>query len=373
MDLARRPPHGRTRRTKHATSLGLALALSSLASGCAHAPPMHCERMAEMPGTEDLDLLPPRGPSAVLVSSTDRRDEAEGDGSLWVVHVDTGATEPLELLGRDACSFRPHGLSTVQRHDGRWEVYVVTHLRPQDASEPGCAIDRELDPLPPRLDAIERFTVEDDGLRFVERLSDPLMTHLNDVDADADGRLWVSNNPPWLESRALVADLVLGRRRGQVLLWRPAERQWSVAARRMLFPNGVAIDPSGQHLFVAGARGWVRHFALDGVGEAEGRPVRRTRARGTLDNLMWGDDGTLWTASHPNGLAFIRHTKDAAAISPTEVFRVGPGGRRGQRLKAERVHRADDGTINAGSVAQPLGDAIVVGRVFDPGIDVCRP
>ena len=356
-------------------SSGLALALLlGLGSACAHAPPMHCEQLTEVPGPEDLDVLPPRGDSAVLVSSVERRSDEPEDGRLWVIHLDTGAAEPVPLLRRDECSFHPHGLSTVERHDGRWEVYVVVHLRPEDATAPGCAVERDdLEPPPPRLDAIERFELWDDGLRFVERLSDPLMTNLNDVDAGPDGRLWVSNNPPWIEPKALVADMILGRRRGQVLLWRPVERQWSVAARRMLYPNGVAIDPSGGHLFVASARGTVRHFALDGVGHSEGRPVRRARARGTLDNLVWGEDGSLWTTGHPSSLAFVRHVKDPSVIAPTEVFRVTPAGRRGRRLEAERVLRIDDGNLDAGSVAQPVGGALAIGRVFDPGVAVCRP
>lgn len=335
---------------------------------------MPCRLVGDMPGPEDLDVLPPRGEAAMLVSSVQRRGETPEDGRLLVLDLDTGRAEPVPLLHRDACSFRPHGLSTVQRHDGRWEVYVVVHLRPQDATEPGCTIARDdLDPPPPRIDAIERYALGDDGLRFVERLSDPLMTNLNDVDADPDGRLWVSNNPPWAETKELAADLILGRRRGQVLLYRPVERQWSVAARRMLYPNGVAIDPSGHHLFVAGARGWVRHFELDGVGESIGGPARRTRARGTLDNLVWDDDGTLWATGHPSSLAFVRHVQDPEAIAPTEVFHVGPAGRRGRRLGARRVLRVDDGNVDAGSVAHPVGDALVIGQVFEPGVAVCEP
>jgi hypothetical protein len=347
--------------------------LAFAALGCAHAAPVPCEALDTMPGPEDFDRLPPRGATALLVSSVERRGETRdtATGSLLLVDAASGRVEPLPLLGRDTCSFRPHGLATVRRDGGAWEAFVVVHHGTDDVGRPGCEILRSDDP--PQLDSVERYRVEDDGLRFVERLTDPRMTNLNDVDAAPDGRLWVSNNPAWSKPSQLVADLLLGRRRGQVLLYRPVERSWSVAAERMLYPNGVAVDATGESLHVAGARGKLRHFALDGVGEADDRPVQRGRARGTLDNLMWDDDGALWTTGHPSGLAFLRHVKDAGEIAPTEVYRVTPHPRRERRLAAQRVLRVDDGRVDAGSVALPIGDAVAIGQVFDPGVMLCRP
>lgn len=341
--------------------------------GCAHAEPVPCEALGAMPGPEDFDVLPPRGEAALLVSSVERRgDEREtATGSLLLLDAATGAVEPMPLLGRDACSFRPHGLSTVQRLSRAWEAFVVVHHHTEDRTRPGCTIEPHGDAEP--LDSIERYRLEDGGLRFLERLHDPRMTNLNDVDAAPDGRLWVSNNPEWAKPSQLVADMLLGRRRGQVLLYRPIERTWSVAMPRMLYANGVAVDDGGDVLWVAGARGHVWRFALDGVGEADGRPDRRGRARGTLDNLSWADDGVPWTTGHPDALAFLRHVRDPAAIAPTEVFRITPHERLRRRLAVQRVLRVDDGRVDAGSVALPIGDGIAIGQVFDAGVMLCHP
>lgn len=323
-----------------------------------------------MPGTEDFDRLPPRGDEALVVSSTERRVEATSvvEGALVLVDLETDLVEPVPILGRDACTFRPHGLSTVQRHSGVWEVFVIVHHVRADAKKADCHIDREDEPE--RLDSVERYRWQDDGLHFVERLSDPLMTNINDVYADPDGRLWVSNNPPWTNKRTLALDMLLGRRRGQVLLYRPIERRWSVAVRRMLYPNGVMVDETGEHLLVTGARGKLRLHRLDGVGESM-EIARRGRARGALDNLLRGDEAWVWTTGHPNLLAFVRHAKDATEAAPTEVFRVRPHPRRSRRLQTERVLRVDDGRVDAGSVAQPVGDALVIGQVFESGVMVC--
>lgn len=341
------------------------LAFSTLAAlGCAHAAPVPCEPLGTMPGPEDFDRLPPRGEHALLVSSVERRGDARDTaiGSLLLVDVRTGAAEPMPLLERDACSFRPHGIATVERIGGAWEVFVVVHHGPDDRARADCGRH-----------SVERYRVQDDGLRFVERMTDPLMTNPNDVDAAPDGRLWVSNNPPWEQPRELVLDMLLGRRRGQVLLYRPVERSWSVAARRMLYPNGVAVDAKLEHLYVSGARGKLRQFPLDGPGAAEGPPTRRGRARGTLDNLMWATDGALWTTGHPDSLAFMRHVKDPEEPAPTEVFRVTPNPARKRRLAAVRVLRVDDGRVDAGSVALPVAGGVAVGQVFDAGVMLCRP
>lgn len=353
--------------------VALAVLATPLALGCAHGAPVPCEALGSMPGPEDFDRLPPRGDAALVVSSMERRGAARDttDGSLWLVDARTGDASPMPLLGRDTCSFRPHGLSSVERLGGAWEVFVVVHYDQGDRERAGCALDRTDDA--PRLDGIERFRLEDDGLRLLERLSDPLMTNLNDVDAAPDGRLWVSNNPPWLEPSQLVVDMLLGRPRGQVLLYRPVERSWSVAARHMLYPNGVAVDETGQVLHVAAARGRLRRFALDGVGEATGRPVAQGRAHGSLDNLMEADDDALWTTAHPRSLAFLRHVEDTREPSPTDVLRVTPHPKRPRRLTATRVLRVGDGRVDAGSVALPVGDAVAIGQVFDPSVMRCHP
>lgn len=366
-----------------------ALALLALVGGplgCAHAAPVPCEVLGEMPGPEDFDRLPPRGEAALLVSSVERRGEGldTATGSLLLVDASSGAALPMPVHGRDACAFRPHGISTVQRIGGAWEVFVVVHHGREDRSREGCGLAsaaphepertrRSRRAKPSRPHSVERYRVEDDGLHFVERMTDPLLTNPNDVDAAPDGRLWVSNNPQWEEPSQLVSDMLLGRRRGKVLLYRPVEREWSVAARRMLYPNGVAVDEEAERLTVAAARGKLRQFPLDGVGEAEGPPVRRGRARGTLDNLLWADDGALWTTGHPRGLAFMRHVKASEEVAPTEVFRVTPDPERRRKLAAQRAFRVDDGRVDAGSVALPVAGGVVVGQVFDPGVMLCRP
>jgi hypothetical protein len=368
-----------------ARSWSAAALLAFAMLGCAHAVPVPCEALGRMPGPEDFDRLPPRGETALLVSSVERRGAASetATGSLLLVDARTGEVEPMPIHGRDACSFRPHGLSTVQRIGGAWEVYVVVHHGAGDLERDGCGLALAQQPArePARarrrehvpVDSVERYRLHDEGLRFVERLTDPLVTNPNDVDAAPDGRLWVSNNPSWERPGQVVADLLLGRRRGQVLLYRPMEQSWSVAARRMLYPNWVAVDEAVQQLHVAAARGKLRQLPLDGMGHVEGRPIRRGRARGALDNLMWADDGALWTTGHPNGLAFMRHLKDAEAASPTEVLRITPDPKRRRRLAATRVLRVDDGRVDAGSVALPVADGVAIGQVFDAGVMLCRP
>ena len=88
-----------------------------------------CVPLAEIVGAEDLELhLPPKPAPAnraagwpasprVLVSSNDRRHR-EREGAIWSVplpvpgtSVDPGRPLRLPFLGRDRCSFHPHGIS----------------------------------------------------------------------------------------------------------------------------------------------------------------------------------------------------------------------------------------------------------------------
>lgn len=336
-----------------------ALVLASNALACAKPPSSTCAPLGEFPGPEDFDLVTRSGHTQILVSATERRapDRTESNG-FWLVDWNGDrSVQRLEIHGRDACSLAPHGVATAEVEPGRWQLWAVTHY---DAPTEGpCAgLDH----------AVEHFELREDGLHFLARLSDPLLTNPNDLDALPDGRLWISNNPPWPEGKGLAGDLIFRRAKGQVLHYAPGEG-FSVAADRFVFPNGIHAEPDASQLWVAASAGDLFRLGLDGEGhEREDQRERvRVEPKATLDNLLLDPaDGSLWVAGHPKGFAFIRHAKDPAEHSPTTAYRIERGS-----MTTKAIGWWGEGRVDAGASVVPLTDQLVFATVFGPGLRSC--
>ncbi len=323
---------------------------------CAHAPSPPCSQVGEFPGTEDFDRAVIDGRSVLLVSATERREgKSDVHDGIWEVEWGANEGRKLALLGRDGCSFAPHGISTVEVEPGRWELWVVNHHREADRERSGCEALKH---------SVEHFRVEAEGLRFVERLSGPALTNPNDLDVIESGHFWLSNNPPWEEEGGLVGDLLLGRAKGQVLHYDPVAGAFSVAAEGFVFPNGIAVIDG--ELWVSAAQGRLFRMSLkDGAVTGE-RVSYRTRPKATLDNIMEAD-GALWLTGHPKGFKFIRHRKRPKVSAPTVAYRLDP-----DRGEVEAIAHWRRGEANAGATILPMGESWVVGLVFDGGLRVCE-
>ncbi len=343
-----------------AYALAALLSAWAPALACAHAPSPPCSQVGEFAGTEDFDRAVIDGRSVLMVSATARREgESDVDDGIWEVDWGTKEGRKLALLGRDGCSFAPHGISTVEVEPGRWELWAINHHREVDRERGGCEGLGH---------SVEHFRIEAEGLRFVERLSGPSLTNPNDLDVLADGRFWMSNNPPWDEEGGLVGDLLLGRAKGQVLRYDPAAGAFSVAAEGLVFPNGIAVVEGA--LWVSAAKGRLFRMGLEEDGSVTGEPaLYRAQPKATLDNIM-EVDGSLWLTGHPKGLKFIRHSKRSKASAPTVAYRLDLDPEGGELRAVAHWRR---GEANAGATVLPVDDALVVGLVFDRGLRVCEP
>ena len=312
-----------------------------------------------MPGPEDFARFERDGDSLLLVSAAARREgQSAAQNGIYLLDPSSGAEQRLPLHGRDSCTFSPHGIDSVEVEPGRWQLWVVVHHQPEACE--GAA------------HSVEHYRVEADGLHFVERLSDPLLTNPNELDVLPDGRLWLSNNPTWEQGKGLVGDLLFRRAKGKVLHYNPTDpaRGWSVAASDFVFPNGIAV--LGDQLWVSAAYGELFRLTLDASGQARDRVRTRLRPRATLDNFTVAEDA-LWVTGHPKGFAFIRHSRDAEKDAPTVAYRIelseGPDQFSGQAVASWR-----EGQANAGSTVMPVGDELFVALVFDDGLRRCgRP
>ncbi len=353
----------------HALSTCLTLS-AALSCACASTPPAtSCEPLGSFPGPEDFDLVELDGQRVVLASARDRRDyEDASQNGIWALDWATRQSTKLAIRGRDGCWLAPHGISSVEVEPGRWELWTINHYQNEGQVPAGQPAHCEA-----LVHGIEHYRVETDGLHFIERLPDPegLLTNPNELDVLPDGRLWLSNNPPWVAGKGLAGDILFRRAKGQVLHYAPGEGL-SVAAEHMVFPNGIYVEDGqgGLRLWVSAAHGRIHRLELDAAGHERSRVSTTAKPKATLDNFSFAE-GALWVTGHPKGLAFIRHIKDASKPSPTAAYRLAP-----ETLELELVGYWKQGEVDTGATVWPLdggdtGSVFVLGPAFDPGLRVC--
>ena len=89
-----------------------------------------------------------------------------------------------------------------------------------------------------------------------------------------------------------------------------------------------------------------------------------------VDNIELDAGGRLYIAAHPKLLTFVKHAKDAAFLSPSQVLRLEA--RSGGGYRVDEIYLDSGAEISGSSVAAVSGKRMLIGAVFDPKFLDCR-
>ena len=132
------------------------------------------------------------------------------------------------------------------------------------------------------------------------------------------------------------------------------------------YANGIEVDPVRGEVHVAASRGHeVITWSLAEVLAGEAKPLRRVTVPGGPDNLVLDEDGSLFTAAHPNLFALFLHMLDMRGIPGSTVVGILPDG------TARTLLGADDALPGAATTALRAGDRLVVSSAWDKRIGIC--
>jgi len=302
-------------------------------------------------GPEDFELDLGNAVPRLLVSSQDRRPKTPPPGGIFAVEIRPegfGAVTRMELVGRDAAPFHPHGISLVLRPSSSSLLYVINHAEKDDHR-------------------IEMFRVE--GSRLIAEgapLKSELFKSPNDLVALQAGGVYVTNSTGKAGLLGKVEQL-LGLAWSNVVRLR-SDGQWEIAAKGIRFANGIAVNAAGDTVYVSATRGRGIHvFPRNQSTGALGKQASFIRVPSGVDNLLWENPTTLNVTGHPDLLAFVRHYRSAARNAPSDIFRVDV-----QSGRARLVFRDDGSRASAASTALHYGGRWYLGRVFDDGVASCK-
>jgi arylesterase/paraoxonase len=310
-----------------------------------------CEAIAAPAGPEDLAL--DRKLGRVYVSAYDRRAAFSGEearGGIYVLYLDIGNHELIELTADGPADFRPHGLSLYQGPNGEEALFVINH--PSDG--------RQL---------VEIFDITIDGLlQHRETVEHKMMRSPNDLHAVGLKQFYATNDHANRDGMYRFFEDLL-QWDATDLVYFDGDDMW-VAAEGLTYANGVNGSPDGQAIYVTETTdGALRIYARDPV---TGFLRERDRAMlGTgLDNIDVAPDGSLWIAAHPKILDFASHRRRSENLSPTQILKVRPGEQSGGGVEEVYLNLGDE--FSAGSVATVHKNKMVVGGVMDPKILICE-
>jgi arylesterase / paraoxonase len=302
-----------------------------------------CQPVTVSAGTEDVTIDDATG--QVFISADNRRNPENLDGNgIYMFPIDK--PEDVRKVSLDApADFHPHGISLWKSEDGERRLFVISH----------ASTGEQL---------VEVFDVISDGtLKHAETISDPLIHSPNDLVATGERSFYVTNDHRFTEPLKSL-EVFLGLPVSDVVYF-DGQSAKSVI-HNLAYPNGINISADGKTLYVAEImkrhiRAWNRQ--ADGSFMAgQAWPMRMA-----ADNIEIDEAGNLWTAGHPNILAFPPHSEDPANLSPSMASTVDP---KTNEVKEVFYNTGDD--ISAASVAAYSQGTLVIGAVFEEHVLVCN-
>ena len=356
-----------------AIRLLLGCMVMGLLSGCTSlpiAPQSNCQRIPVGPGPEDFALDLSQGDSAarILVSSHERREWKPGE--IYAVDLDSRSGYPARILPRrgepEGLYFAPHGMD-IRNVNGQSLLYIISHGAQEVEGHQYVLVYRILP----------------DALQYLGSVASRFFYSPNDLAIDSSGGLYVSNDS---RNRGSLVEMALSLSWSSVVYCTPesirsgplrepgsSDEGCILAAEDLASANGLAIErvadkqnDSGT-VFVATSRGNVLYSFRR---EESGRLVDRKEIfeAPILDNLFFADKGrSLLVASHPSGLAFLRHVSDGTVESPSVVYMVNLESGHSRALYAnsgEELSAASGAFIHRGH--------LYISQVFEPFLLRCE-
>jgi arylesterase/paraoxonase len=310
-----------------------------------------CKTLKGIVGAEDIAV--DRESGLVFLSASDRRasppSKADGIYTLSLAHPEAGV---VRLSGTPA-DFHPHGISLFRAADGSLTLMVVNH---PDANR--SAID------------IFDVAIGNGAARLNETgdiESDKLVSP-NDVAAVGKQQFYVTNDHGSRTPLGVTLENYLMLPRAGVLYF--DGMVFKEVANNLVFANGIALSPDGNHLYVAETTARrLQTFARDSF---SGRltPENTLALPSGPDNIDVDAKGDLWIATHTKLFGVVTYAKDPSKPSPSEIYRVDVDKSIPHSVTPVYANLGQE--IGAASVGTSADGHLFIGSIFDPKILDCR-
>ncbi len=314
--------------------------------------PGACKNIALSGGSAE-DIQTNRLSKIAYLSVLDRRAIGSGKHLTGtVLSLDLGADNPVPqpALTSQPDDFRPHGLSLFTNVSGRTSLFVLNH------AEDG--------------EKIELFIKDGDDPAFehIRTFSSPLLIEPNDIVAISESSFYVANDSGASNALERAAEMLLAIGLSPLVYFDGTT--FSIPADDLKSAGGINVNQERTKLFVGETLGKsIKVYDLNTDGAVYGEPETISLAGG-VDNIDVDANGVLWIANHTNTLSLIKHFTDASSPSPTQIQTITFNA--DDQVKITTVYEEDGTTFSAGSVANRVGDQILMGSITERRVRICQ-
>lgn len=308
-------------------------------------------------GPEDIQYVPDA--DGLVVSSMDRRNVMTATGQLfWLdlaAPVEQQALVPLDSKYPER--FAPHGIAYQKTSDTGGRLFVISHRLQAGNRHP-----------------IEVFTLDFKSgtpeLTHDRTLADDLLISPNDLAALPDGTVFIANDFQDVGGgfAGQVLDTIFERTRAPLVYY--DGQQFHDLHENVSSANGLGYVKRGTEEYLYQPdfmRKRVQKFSVQRT--AQGFPTLVLEADIELgsgpDNFTLDDEGNVYVAAHYSIGLVLATAADAAVQSPSQIFRIAPDD------SVSLVYANRGGEFSAASVAQVVGNRLILGQIYDDGLLSC--
>ena len=301
--------------------------------------------------SEDITIQHQSG--IAFISSDDRRAHQPGSktrarqGAIFGFDLSSSDPRLKDLTADFNKELNPHGISLWTAADGALSVFVVNHR--QDGH------------------FVEIFDYRDGKLIHRQSVSGSLMHSPNDVLAVGHNTFYVTNDHGSAMALWRMFEDYLQLARSYVLFY--DGENFRKVAESLAYANGINMSPDGQTIYVAATVGQ-KIFVYDRDRTSGNLSQRTAIEAGTgVDNIEIDSRGNLWIGSHPKLLTFVKHSKDPAVLSPSQVIKVGKMA--DGQYEISEIYMSNGKPLSASSVAAVFQNFLLIGAVFEERFLLC--
>lgn len=289
-------------------------------------------------GPEDMQV--DRATGNLFISSTNRRERGVDlpENGIYILNLESDGNPKILPTDYEGV-FQPHGISLL-REDSTLYLFAVNHNSYGDF--------------------IESFIYQNEALKHIKSYYFEEMCCPNDVLALAKDKFYVTNDHGTKKGLMRTVEDYL-RIPYSTLIYFDGNDYTEVAGP-FLYANGVNMSNDGSYIYVTTTTGGsLLVFKRGDDGALEEHEITDLITGG--DNIDVDEDGNLWIATHPKLLSFVKHAKDSANKSPSQVLKLIPNAN--YTFEVEEYYMNDGAEMSGSSVAVYYKNQILVGDVFD--------
>ena len=292
------------------------------------------ERIRVGAGPEDFVLDNFDGRERLIISCSARRPNEPEFAEIVAYDINTKAVSNLKRTNEpDGMIFNPHGIDLKRVGSELW-LFVVNHPRPMP-------------------DQILIYQVMPNELILKNTISNDLFVSINCVVGLNNGNFYISNDAG---KKGAVFEKLFALRKSNITFYDLKNNQSKIVKNKLAYANGVAVK--NDKLYIATTQ---KKDLLEKTMNEDGslQLTRKFKGKKGMDNITINGD-FLFVTAHPKFFKFLKHMKNPAKKSPSEVYMVDLNS-----AQIVRIFYDKGDNISTAATALLYKNNLYLGQVFD--------